>query len=45
MGRREVTMNDKYDALWDLVRSAKGNLPQSREAFDQKYREWENVIG
>ena len=30
-----------YDSSWDLVRSAKGNLPKSREAFDKKYQEWE----
>ncbi len=39
--RREIPVNDKYDTSWDLVRSARGNLPQSRKTLDQKYQEWE----
>ena len=31
----------KYDTSWDLVKSEKGNLPESDEAFERKYREWQ----
>jgi len=34
-------MKKDYDSSWDLVKSAKGNLPHNGEAFDKKYAEWE----
>ncbi|RJP76112.1 MAG: hypothetical protein C4522_19305 [Desulfobacteraceae bacterium] len=31
----------KYDTSWDLIKSEKGNLPDDQNAFDKKYREWQ----
>ncbi len=32
---------EKYDTSWDLEESEKGNLPESEEAFERKYQEWQ----
>ncbi len=37
-GKKEI--KNKYDPSWDLVRSSRGNLPSSEEAYDKKYQEW-----
>lgn len=36
-----MPVKDEYDSSWDLVESKKGNLPQSEEAWDKKYQEWQ----
>ena len=32
---------EKNDTSWDLSESEKGNLPENEEAFDRKYKEWQ----
>ncbi len=32
---------EQYDKSWDLSESEKGNLPENEEAFDRKYKEWQ----
>jgi hypothetical protein len=39
-GRRSFMKKD-YDSSWDLEERDDGNLPQSEDAFDKKYAEWE----
>ncbi len=35
-------MNDNHEHSWDLHKSERGNLPESEEAFEKKFEEWQS---